>query len=108
MPHIPKVPARCVGLDLALIERTLTKHQANVSAAAKELGVPVSDLRRLTWAKPELIKTALDEMEMVVACAEAEIIAMLESPDPRRWERAADKILSSYAARNHPLSPARR
>ena len=108
MPCTPKVPASCVGLDLAIVERALTKHQANVAAEAKELGVPVSDLRRLNWAKPDLLQTALEEMAVVVARAEGEIIAMRDSPDPRRRERAADKILSSWAARGHPLSPARR
>jgi hypothetical protein len=98
MPHIPKVPASCVGLDLALVEQALTKHRANVAAAAKELGVPVSDLRRLTWAKPDLLQTALDEMTVVVARAEGVLIEMLASDDPRRPERAADKILSSWAA----------
>jgi hypothetical protein len=106
MPHIPKVPTSCVGLDLALVERTLTKHQASVAAAAKELGVPVSDLRRLTWAKPDLLQTALDEMAVVVARAEGVLIQMLYSDDPRCRERAADKILGSYAARN-PHSPRR-
>ena len=41
---------------------------------------------------------------MVVARAEGVLIEMLYSDDPRRRERAADKILSSYAACNHPLS----
>jgi hypothetical protein len=108
MPHVSKVPASCVGLDLTLVEQALTKHQANVAAAAKELGVPVSELRRLTWAKPHLLETALDEMAVVVARAEGALIEMLDSPDPRRRERAAERLLSSYAARNHPLSPARR
>jgi hypothetical protein len=108
MPHIPKVPASCVDLDLALVEHALTKHRASVAPAAKELGVPVSDLRRLTWAKPDLLDTALDEMEAVVARAEGILIEMLDSDDPRRQERAVDKILSSWAARDHPLSPARR
>ena len=107
MPHIPKVPANCVDLDLALVEQTLAKHRANVAATAKELRVPVSDLRRLTWAKPALLETALDEMAVVVARAEGVVIEMLDSDDPRRQERAVDKILSSWAARNHPLSPAR-
>ena len=108
MPHIPKVPASCVDLDLALVEQTLAKHRANIAATAKELGVPVSDLRRLTWAKPDLLDTALDEMEAVVARAEGILIEMLDSDDPRRQERAVDKILSSWAARDHPLAPARR
>jgi len=44
----------------------------------------------------------------VVARAEGVLIEMLDSDDPRRRDRAADKILSSWAARDHPLSPARR
>jgi hypothetical protein len=60
-----------VGLDLVLVERTLTKHQANVATAAKELAVPFSGLRRLTWAKPDLLQTALDQLEVVVASAES-------------------------------------
>jgi hypothetical protein len=37
-------------------------------------------------------------MAVVVARAEGVLIEMLYSDDPRRRERAADKILSSYAA----------
>jgi hypothetical protein len=40
---------------------------------------------------------------VVVARAEGVLIEMLYSEDPRRRERAADKILSSWAARDHPL-----
>jgi hypothetical protein len=108
MPHIPKVPASCIGLDLSLVQQVLTKHRASVAPSAKELGVPVSDLRRLTWAKPELLEAALDEMAVVVARAEGVLIEMLDSPDPRQQERAIDRMLSSWAARDHPLAPARR
>jgi hypothetical protein len=88
------IPASCADLDLALVERTLAKHFGDICKAAKEIGVSGPDLRRLTWARPDLLQTALDEM--------------LDSPDPRRRERAPDEIMSSYAARNHPLSPPRR
>jgi hypothetical protein len=109
LPRRPTmIPASCADLDVALVERTLAKHFGDICKAANEIGVSGPDLRRLTWARPDLLQTALDEMAVLVARAEAETIAMLDSPDPRRRERAADKIMSSYAARNHPLSPARR
>ena len=57
--------------------------------------------------RPDLLQTALDEMVVLVARAEGVLIEMLYSDDPRRLERAAEKILSSYAARNRPLSPAK-
>jgi hypothetical protein len=46
-------------------------------------------------------------MVVLVAHAEGVLIEMLYSDDPRRLERAAEKILSSYAAPNRPLSPAK-
>jgi hypothetical protein len=108
MPYIPKVPASCAYLDLAKVERTLTKHFGDIAAAARELRVSGSDLRRLTWAKPELLEEARDQCEVFVARAWSELITAVYSDDPHRQMWAADKILSSWAARNHPLSPARR
>ena len=51
MPYIPKAPASCDHLDLALVERVLTKHYGDITAAAKELGVSGPDLRHLIWSK---------------------------------------------------------
>jgi hypothetical protein len=107
MPFIPKVPASCADLDLALVERTLAKHFGDIVRAAEELGVSGSDLRRLTWAKPKLLEAAHEEMAVVVAIADGLVIRALDSPDPRRRERAADRIMSSWIARDHPLAPAR-
>jgi Bacterial regulatory protein, Fis family len=108
MPRIPPVPASCAGLDLALVERTLARHYGHISAAARELGVSAPDLRRLTRSKPELLEEAQIECLLFVNHVWGVLLEMLDSPDPRRRERAADKILSSWAALNHPLSPARR
>jgi hypothetical protein len=44
----------------------------------------------------------------IVARAVGELIRALDSDDPRRREWAAEKIMSSYIARNHPFAPARR
>ena len=46
-------------------------------------------------------------MELVVILAWSELIKAVYSDDPRRRQWAADKILSNWAARNHPLAPAR-
>jgi len=108
MPYIPKVPAACAGLDLALVERTLAKHYGYIPAAARELGVSGPDLRRLTWSKPELLEEAMLECQVFVDRAWGVLVTAIYSGDPRRRQWAADKIPSSYAARNHPLSPARR
>src|SRR4029077_20029910 len=103
-----KVPASCAHLDLALVERTLTKHYGDVTAAAKERGVSGPELKRLTWSKPKLLEAANEECELFVMRAWGELIKALYSEDLRRQMWAADKILSSHLARDHPLSPARR
>jgi hypothetical protein len=108
MPFIPKAPASCDHLDLALVERTLTKHYGDITAAARELGVSGPDLRRLTWAKPELLEEALLQCQVFADLAFGVMIKALDSENPRKREWAAGKILSSRIAWNHPLSPARR
>ena len=108
MPHRVRVPDSCADLCPAKVERTLEKHFGDITAAARELGVPGPDLRRLTWAQPSLYKNALEEHELVVQRAVGELIQALDSPNDRRREWAAEKILSSYLARNDPFAPARR
>jgi hypothetical protein len=46
-------------------------------------------------------------VELVVILAWGELIRAVYSDDPRRRMWGADKILSSWLARDHPLSPAR-
>jgi hypothetical protein len=93
------VPASCRGLDLAAVERALVKHQANVSAAARELGVPSGDLRKLTWSHPRLIDIALEEGERLIDRAEANIRrAVHDDAHPDRALQASIYVLSRYRA----------
>ena len=108
MSSFPKPPASCADLDLAVVERVLTKHYGDIPAAARELGVSRPDLKRLTWAKPKLIEGAELARMGVIARAWSELIQALYSEDPNRQMWASDKILSSWLARDHPLAPARR
>jgi hypothetical protein len=103
-----KIPDSCADLCPAKVERVLEKHFGNIYAAARELGVPGPDLRRLTWAQPSLLENALEEHELVVQRAMGVVIQALDSPDPLRRQWASDQIMSSWLARDHPLAPARR
>ena len=103
-----KIPDSCADLCPAKVERVLEKHFGHIPAAARELGVSGPDLRRLTWAQPDLYKNALEELELVVQRAMGEVIRALDSDDWRRRAWAADKIMSSWLARDHPFAPARR
>ena len=68
--RLSRAPAGLAGIDLAEVERVLVKHHANVTAAARELNVSSHDLRRLTWSKPRLIDTALEEAHRLIDRAE--------------------------------------
>jgi hypothetical protein len=88
-----KIPDSCADLCPAKVERVLGKHFGNIYAAARELGVPGPDLRRLTWAQPDLLENALEEHELVIQQAVGVVIRALDSPDPQRRQWASDKIM---------------
>jgi hypothetical protein len=108
MSSLPRPPASCADLDLAVVERTLAKHYGDITGAARKLGVSGPDLKRLTWAKPQLLEEADLERMGVISQVWHVLIAALDSDDRRRKMWASDRIMSSWIARDHPLAPARR
>jgi hypothetical protein len=104
---VPKVPDSCRDLDPARVLCVLVRHRAYFPTAARELGVSPVDLKRLTGARPHLLDEAHEQMELVVIRAQGEMIRAVYSDDPRRQMWGADRLLSSWMARNHPLAPAR-
>jgi hypothetical protein len=100
-----KVPESCADLWPPSVERALHKHFGHIPAAARELGVSAPDLRRLTWAQPSLLEHALEDYQELIDKAMGRVIEALDSPDWRRRAWGCDKIMNSYLARNHPLSP---
>jgi hypothetical protein len=93
------IPVSCRELDLAAVEETLVKHHCNVAKAAKELGIPASDLRRLVSWGP-LAEAAAERVEQSIDDAQAALIAGLRSPDFTERLRSASTLLA--------LSPAGR
>jgi hypothetical protein len=102
------IPAACRDLDLDLVSRTLEKHYGALCPAARELEVSLIDLRRLVRSKPRLLDLGHELMQTVIEAAAGELIRAMFSDDPRRREWASDRLMSSWAARNHPLAPARK
>jgi transposase-like protein len=98
MGYTAKMPASCAGLDLKKTRRELIKSGANVSAVARKLGVPVQDLRLVTYKLPELIEAALEAEEQRLDEAEAELRRALKSPDMARRLKAAGDILRKSPA----------
>jgi hypothetical protein len=73
------------------------KHGANVRSAAAELGVPTSDLRKLTLVNQALINAALEAEELRLDRAEAAVDEALKSDDSRRKDAAAFFVLRNMA-----------
>ena len=57
------LPATVSNLDLATVIEVLSRHAANVTDAARDLGVPASDLRRLLWASQSLQDAVFEAVE---------------------------------------------
>ena len=86
------VPVSCRELDLAAVEAELVKHRCNVAAAARALGVPASDLRRLvTWGP--LAAAVSEQVEQAIDRAEAVLLDGLESGDALVRLKAASALL---------------
>ncbi len=102
-----KIPDSCADLCPAKVERMLEKHFGDIYAAARELGVPGPDLRRLTWAQPSLHKNALEELELVVQRAMGEGLGRFTAPRPVAANGRRQNPVE-LLARDHPLAPARR
>ena len=86
----------------------LAKHLGDIPASARELNVSTPDLRRLTWARPNLLEEAELERMGIIGRAQGVVIEAIYSDDPRHQMWGAERLMSSWLARNHPFAPARR
>jgi hypothetical protein len=93
-----KVPASLAHMDLDRVKRALFKHEGNVSKAARTLRVNSLDLRRLCWARHELVALALEHAHRLVDKAESKLLEALDGDHPERSLRASLFILSHSAA----------
>jgi hypothetical protein len=96
----PVVPDSVKHLDAVTVVEVLSRHGVNVSEAASELGVGSADLRRLLWARPQLVDAAAEIEERRLDLAEKNIYEALTSDDSRRRDAASMfTIRNSHRAR---------
>ena len=69
----PIVPDSVKHLDADVVVEVLSRHDVNVTEAANELGVASADLRRLLWARPQLVDAAAEIEERRLDLAEKNI-----------------------------------
>ena len=93
------IPISCRELDLAVVEEVLVRCNCCIAKAAKELGIPASDLRRLVIWGP-LKDAATERVEQAIDDAQATLIAGLRSGEAMVRVKSAGTLLSiSPAAR---------
>jgi hypothetical protein len=93
----PAVPDTVKHLDVDVVVEVLSRHGINVSEAAGELGVASADLRRLLWARPQLVDAAAEMEERRLDLAEKNIYEALTSDDSRRRDAASFFTLRNSA-----------
>ena len=83
-------------------------HIANgdIPAAAALLKVPQFKLERQIRHHPNLARILNEELQIAVSKSRSELLTALASPNDRRREWAATKILASRIAQNDPFAPA--
>jgi hypothetical protein len=86
---VSALPATVSSLEHAVVAEVLARHACNVTEAARGLGVPASDLRRLLWANPRLQDEAFEVVEARLDLAEKNIAEVLNSDDSRRRDAAS-------------------
>jgi hypothetical protein len=80
--------------------------QGDIPAAASLLKVPQFRLEREVRRHPDLGRILNEELQIAVSRSRSELLTALDSPNDRRREWAASKILSSRIAQNDPFAPA--
>ena len=79
-----RIPRSVAHLDVETIAEALIRNDANVRNAARALGVPSTDLRKLVLVDQRLADAALEAVELRLDDAEANLCEALHCDDPRR------------------------
>jgi hypothetical protein len=90
-----RVPESVAHLDIEIVTAALIRHDANVRNAARDLGVPSGDLRKLVSVDQRLADAALEAVELRLDDAEANLCEALHCGDPRRRD-----AISMFMLRN--------
>jgi hypothetical protein len=79
-----RIPESVAHLDVEMVAAALICHDANVRNAARAIGVPSGDLRKLVLVDQRLADAALEAVELRLDDAEANLNEALHCGDPRR------------------------
>ena len=83
----------------------LAKHFGDIVKAARELNVNRTDLRKLTWHNPRILKASHERMELFRIGVKSKILEAIYSPSAkrRRWGTTPSVIRTSFATACLPV-----
>jgi hypothetical protein len=87
------IPVSCRALEYDEVVRELVAARVNISQAAKALGVPSPDLRRLMVCVPQLLDLAIEEDEKRIDKAMRNLDEMLDGEDKLSKKEASFFVL---------------
>jgi hypothetical protein len=107
MPHVPRRPPALAHLSDEAASIALSRHFGDFVAAARDLGVKRTDLRRLTWHNPRILNAAHERMELFHMGVRSKIIEAVYSSSAKRRRWAADVMFDAIEFRDSPFASAR-
>jgi hypothetical protein len=113
MPFVPARPSSLAHLSDEVASLALDKYLGDFAAAAKELNINRSDLRRLCWHNPKILNAAHERMWLFRSGVRSKIIGAIYSGKAARRRWGFEAMADSYEFRDQAavcafLVPARR
>ena len=106
MPFVPARPSLLNHLSDEVASLALDKHLGDFAAAAKELNINRSDLRKLTWHNPQILNAAHERMWLFRSGVRTKITAAIYSGSAKRRRWGFDAMFNSYEFRDQWSNPA--
>jgi hypothetical protein len=99
VPWVPLRPPALAHLSDEAASIVLAKHFGDVVKAARELGVDRTDLRKLTWHNPRILKAAHERMDLFRIGVRSKILEAVysRSAKRRRWGLTRCSTVTSFA-----------
>jgi hypothetical protein len=107
VPHVPKRPPALAHVSDEAASIVLARHFGDFVKAAQDLGVKRTDLRRLTWHNPRILRAAHERIGLFRIGVKSKILEAVGSSSAKRRRWGVDAMFDSYEFRDNPFASAR-